>query len=272
MRSLFVVLALIAFSEARPNVDNLIHGGEDAEQGVWTWQLSEQRLTGATWVHNCGAVLLSSTTALTAASCVDGQLASSIRVVAGLYQQSDVSGAQIAGCDSYTMHSGYADGSASYANDIAIIHLASAIQTGGDVELAQLPPDNSDSFAGVNCTITGWGRNSASDTLPDILQQADIGVITTAECVESFVDVTGVEVWDNQVCALDSGIRIGACDGDNGGPLNCPSATGGYYVAGIYSWGVNNVLGNCLQRYPSVFTRTGAYLDWISSNLVTSNH
>jgi len=60
-----------------------------------------------------------------------------------------------------------------------------------------------------------------------------------------------------------SGIIV--LQGDSGGPLNCPDGYGGYYVAGLTSWGVSNS-GVCLQRYPSVYTRTSSYLYWIFSN------
>jgi len=52
-------------------VNNYIIGGSDAAAGAWPWQLSQQRL-GAAWSHSCGASLLSSTKALSAAFCVDG--------------------------------------------------------------------------------------------------------------------------------------------------------------------------------------------------------
>lgn len=51
--------------------------------------------------------------------------------------------------------------------------------------------------------------------------------------------------------------------GDSGGPLNCPD--GGTRVAGVTSWGISSG-GDCLQNYPSVYTRTSAYLAWIAAN------
>jgi Trypsin len=56
-------------------------------------------------------------------------------------------------------HEQYNVGSASYANDIAILTFATTISVGGNVALATLPPNNNDQFAGANCVITGWGRN-----------------------------------------------------------------------------------------------------------------
>jgi secreted trypsin-like serine protease len=275
------VLALFVLADARPNInlnaphastgrlgiDNYIIGGANAEQGVWLWQLSQQRQSGSTWSHSCGASLLSSRAALSAAHCVDGASASIIRVIAGLYQRTDTSNAQTVNAASITVHERYQVDSASFSNDIAIIHLASAVDTSAsNVALLTLPADNNNNFAGTTCTITGWGRSSSSNILPDTLQQADIGVITTAQCQIQMTSVSGATVWDNHICLYDTTEQIGSCNGDSGGPLNCPTGSGGYYVAGVTSWGISNVLGNCLQTYPSVYTRTSAYLDWIASN------
>jgi secreted trypsin-like serine protease len=280
---LFVVtvLALGVLCEARPSfvdenapvasfgrlgVDNQIIGGTNAQQGAWPWQLSQQRQGTGGWSHSCGASLLSSTRGLSASHCVDGAAVTILRVIAGLYDRTNTAGTQTVNLSSYVKHERYQVDSASYSNDIAILHFASSITLGGNIQVLTLPPDNSNNFAGTTCTITGWGRTSSSNTLPNILQQANIQVITTAQCTAQMAGVSGVSIWDSHICLRDSSNQIGSCNGDSGGPLNCPTGSGGYYVAGVTSWGISNVLGNCLQTYPSVYTRTSAYLAWIASN------
>jgi secreted trypsin-like serine protease len=281
MRSIVAVLLLACLCDAKPmlsidvpiasfgrlGIDNQIVNGQDASIGEWPWQLSQQRQasTGA-WSHSCGASLLSGTTALSAAHCVDGASAAILRVIAGLWARSDTSTAQQSDVSYYTKHQSYDDGSASYANDIAILHLSTTITTSNYVRFLTLPPDNNNNFAGSLCWITGWGRTSSSNILPDILQEAEIGVITTADCASRMSAVSGVVVWDNHICLYDSAQRVGSCNGDSGGPLNCPNGQGGYYVAGVTSWGISSSAGNCLQTYPSVYTRTSAYIDWIGAN------
>ena len=54
--------------------------------------------------------------------------------------------------------------------------------------------------------------------------------------------------------------------GDSGSSLNCPDGNGGYYLAGVTSWGIlNNISGIivCDVTEPSVYTRTSSYLEWI---------
>jgi secreted trypsin-like serine protease len=280
MLSLIVILVLVAFGEARPSIstngphvdtgrlgiDNFIVGGTDAEQGVWKWQLSQQRLSGSTWSHSCGASLLSSTKALSAAHCVDGATVSILRVIAGIYVRTDEDGGQISELDSYTMHERYQTDSASYSNDIAILNLATAISTNDNVAFLTLPADNSNDLAGTTCTITGWGRTTATNILPLNLKQADIQVIAEDTCASMMADVNGVEIWSGHICLYDTANNVGSCNGDSGGPLNCPDGNGGYIVAGVTSWGISSALGVCQQTYPSVYTRTSAYLDWISRN------
>jgi secreted trypsin-like serine protease len=56
--------------------------------------------------------------------------------------------------------------------------------------------------------------------------------------------------------------------GDVGGPLNCnyPAAVDPRRVVfGVSSWYIV-IGGACVPSYPSVFTRTAAYLDWIATN------
>jgi secreted trypsin-like serine protease len=163
------------------------------------------------------------------------------------------------------MHERYQVDPATYSNDVSIINLATPIAVGGNVALLTLPPDNSNDFSGTVCTITGWGRTSSSNVLPNILQEADITPIPRAQCQTLMTGVSGVLIWDGHICLYDTAQNIGSCNGDSGGPLNCPYS-GGYYVAGVTSWGVSSALGNCLQSYPSVYTRTSYYRDWILSN------
>jgi len=266
---LLLALCFLA-AEARPSLDVMqasadvdlaIIGGTNASPGAWPWQLSQQRL-GTTWSHSCGASLLSSRYALSAAHCVDGAATNVLRVIAGQHDRTSYTNTQTANIASYKMHEQYNVGSASYANDIAILTFATTISVGGNVALATLPPNNNDQFAGANCVITGWGRNSAASTLPNILQQANITPITQTDCSNRIGRIG--TIWANHICVYDSTNTRGACNGDSGGPLNCPR-TGGYYVAGVTSWVVSSG-GACQVSYPSVYTRTGSYLSWIATN------
>jgi secreted trypsin-like serine protease len=272
MRSFIAFFAALSLCQARPqlrdapgvslvrNIQPYVIGGSNANPGEFPWQLSQQRNSGS-WSHSCGASLLSSRYGLSAAHCVDGVLSSNIRVIAGLHDRSDTAGTQTANVASYVMHESYGSGLPSYSNDIAILTFATNINIGGNVQAATLPANNNNDYAGTTCQISGWGRTDGTNNLPNILQKASLPVISTATCSNEMSGVGGANIWDNHICVQDPTGNSGACNGDSGGPLNCPGA-----VAGVTSWVVSSGLGNCLPEYPSVYTRTSAYLGWIATN------
>jgi len=51
----------------------VIIGGTDALLGAWPWQLSHEMFISGGWTHVCGASLISSTRALSAAHCLIGR-------------------------------------------------------------------------------------------------------------------------------------------------------------------------------------------------------
>jgi len=275
MRNLVAVLAVLCLCEARPGaiyepleretpfegVDYFVIGGSNANQGEFPWQLSQQRLSGSTWSHSCGASLLTSRYGLSAAHCVEGAAASSLRVIAGLHDRSNTAGTTTSNVASYKMHEQYNNGQASYANDIAILTLATLINTvAGRIAYATLPPNNNNNFAGTTCVISGWGRTSSSNTLPNVLQKASVSILTTAQCQQQ----GSSGVWANHICTRDNNNQAGACNGDSGGPCNCPSGSQ-TQVAGIASF-VWVSGSNCLTTRPSAYTRVSAYLAWIATN------
>jgi secreted trypsin-like serine protease len=259
----FILLAALSLIEARPSrpmpsfhFGGMVIGGTNANPGEFPWQLSQTR--GGS--HSCGASLLDSMRALSAAHCVDGADPATLGIIAGLHDRSGTPGSVSVSVPAFTMHAEYNVGSATFANDIAIIWFGSGITAGGNIAYATLPADNSNNYAGQTCVISGWGRTSTSQALPNTLQKASIGVLTTAECTTNLQGVGSA--WDNHICLFDPSGAVGSCNGDSGGPLNCVSQS---VVAGVTSWGVSSS-GNCLQSHPSVYTRTSAYLAWIAAN------
>jgi elastase-2 len=254
---------------ARPAVsfDSFIIGGVEATPGEFPWQLSQQR-QGASWSHSCGASLLSARYALSAAHCVEGAAVATLRVVAGVHDRTATNGV-IVNLASYKTHERYNNDVGTFANDIAILTLAQEIAANGaNIQYASLPDDNNDQFVGRTCVISGWGRTSSSNVLPQFLQKVTIPLISTAECAQRLSPVSGALPTDNMVCLYDASGAIGSCNGDSGGPLNCnyPSASDSRRVVfGVTSWGISGG-GSCLPSYPSVYTRTAAYLIWIRDN------
>jgi secreted trypsin-like serine protease len=279
MRSVVAILAFALVCEARPSIDigpspsfdfePMIVGGVEATPGEFPWQLSQQRQSGTTWSHSCGASLLTNRYALSASHCVQGAAVNILRVIAGLHERSNLANGQISNVVSYKLHEQYNTGGGTFGNDIAILTLETNILENPDmpgrVEYAPLVPDDSTDFAGQICTLSGWGRTSASNVLPENLMKVDIPVISVAECNERMGACNcGTDVQATHICVYNTAANQGSCNGDSGGPMNCQFG-GRTVVAGITSWGISSG-GACRQDYPSVYTRVSKYLDWITTN------
>merc|ERR1719392_365987 len=86
----------------------------------------------------------------------------------------------------------------------------------------------------------------------------DLALIRLPEKI-TFNDVYGI-VGDGVVCMDTSGGK-GTCNGDSGGPLGYYDETRERWIeVGIVSFGAS---AGCEVGYPSGFTRTNYYLDWI---------
>jgi hypothetical protein len=63
-----------------------------------------------------------------------------------------------------------------------------------------------------HCHILMVCISASSSTLPNILQQANIQVLTTAQCTSQMTGVSGVQIWDNHICLRDAANNIGSCN------------------------------------------------------------
>lgn len=266
--SLLLLTTLVILGSSIPAL--AIIGGQDAAPDEFPWVVSIQRRgPQGQWYHAGGGVILNDHTILTAAHQVDGALTSNLRIVAGTSDRSDLTNATISYVTGYTMHQEYGNGIATYANDIALIDVDSALLAFCRICprccWAILPSNNFDSYVGRTAEIVGWGRTSGSSILPNNLQKAPIEVISVSEANVLLASVSGARVWDQQLPAYDRSNIVTACNGDGGGPLVVYEG-GAPIVAGIISWGISSS-GNCSASYPMVTTRVSSYLDWIANTM-----
>merc|ERR1712156_1077435 len=77
----------------------------------------------------------------------------------------------------------------------------------------------------------------------------------------------GGSITDAMICAGYPGVGgKDACQGDSGGPFVC-NDNGKAIIAGVVSWGN----GCALPNFPGVYARTTHVLDWIKSNMESSD-
>lgn len=107
--------------------------------------------------------------------------------------------------------------------------------------------------------MLGWGRLSGSGSSPDILQQAEIPIVSHEECKKKY------NRYDSKahLCAGQghSG-GSGGCQGDSGGPLVCEKG-GTWFLHGAVSFGKRG----CPTKYNTVFARITTYIPWIMDKL-----
>ena len=243
---LLLCLALPVFSE---RADSRVVGGSNANIANYPHQLS-LRVSGS---HSCGASLISTTKAVTAAHCGGGSL-SSYSILGGTTVRTDTtcSTCVTRSLSSFVRHSGFVNnGNQGYPNDVAALHF-SAVTTNNNLRTIAMAAANAGDYSGQNCVITGWGRTSANSALPTTLQQGTMQVITNSACAGRW---SSAQINNGHICVSSS--TVSACSGDSGGPLVCGST-----LVGATSWGQ----AQCNPAYPSVYTRISYFRNWIDSN------
>jgi len=204
-------------------------------------------------------VLISATRALTAAHC-GGSATSAYSILAGTSERTVEVCATCALRNpiiAINRHPDFVNNpSAGYPNDIAVVSFYSIANNAniGYIELAQ--PHDGD-YVGINCRVTGWGRQTSSGALQTTLQQGTMAVLTNDQCMTTW---GATRITPNHICALHSTVSV--CGGDNGGPLVCSGK-----LAGIFSWGE----ASCSPTYPAVFVRVSRYYDWIRENIASTS-
>ncbi|CAD5115162.1 unnamed protein product [Dimorphilus gyrociliatus] len=250
MKCLIVLVALTTLAIAKPAAR--IVGGEDVDPpGKYPWQGSLQSFSD---FHSCGTVVISNKYVLTAAHCVISQSPATRKVVLGMHDkdtrlEGNPTDYNIERIDNHPL---YTSGPPTYwANDVAVLTIEGTIDlTDQYVSAIGMADENSPDFSdNEDCHITGWGRTRGGGPSPNILQEANIDVLSPAECRANRPG----QIYDYHICV---GKRFtadqGACQGDSGGPLSCRH-NGNWVVAGITSWG-NSF---CATTQASVYARVG---------------
>lgn len=244
-------------------------GGKNAAFGAWPWQVSVRKVSffGFSSTHRCGGAVISSEWIATAGHCVEDLALQSIRIRVGEYDFGSVSEPFPyieRAARRKVVHPNY--NFYTYENDLALVQLDQPIQFPPHVAPICLPPDNID-LLGRNATVTGWGRLNEGGTLPTILQEVRVPIVSNDKCKDMFLSAGRPEyIPDIFLCAgYEEGGRD-SCQGDSGGPLQVRGDDGKWFLAGIISWGI----GCAEQNLPGVCTRISRFKLWIQSTMNSS--
>ncbi|KAK0159058.1 hypothetical protein PV328_009987 [Microctonus aethiopoides] len=249
-----------------PRPETRIVGGKDAPFGRWPWQVSVRRTSffGFSSTHRCGGAVLNENWIATAGHCVDDLLTSQIRIRVGDYDFSSVQERLPyveRGIAKKVVHPKY--NFFTYEYDLALVRLETSLVFAPHISPICLPGSD-DLLVGENATVTGWGRLSEGGTLPSVLQEVSVPIVSNDKCKSMFLRAGRHEfIPDIFLCAGYENGGQDSCQGDSGGPLQVRGKDGRYFLAGIISWGI----GCAEANLPGVCTRISKFVPWILKNV-----
>nr|DAA64573.1 TPA_exp: trypsin 2A [Locusta migratoria] len=247
LKAALVCLLVVACSAApsvqrpkpRPRLDGRIVGGQAVDISEYPWQLSMQEFGS----HLCGASIISSEWALTAAHCLEGSYINYVTLRAGSSTRG--SGGTVYDVELAYYHGYYDSYTTDY--DIGVMQISGSFSFDTNVQAVTLA--TSEPSAGTSVTITGWGALSSGGSSPTQLQAVTTSVVARSTCNSAY----GGEITDRMICAGETGKD--SCQGDSGGPL-----VSGSTQYGIVSWGY----GCAEEGYPGVYSNVAALRDWVT--------
>ena len=151
-----------------------------------------------------------------------------------------------------------------YRHDIALLKV-SAITSFAPVCLPITYDTQNESFKGIRCIASGWGRSERYGEVKEDLHEVELKVVDNRHCKTMYGIKYNIQIQDYHLCAgpIMSGGK-GTCVGDSGGPLHCNMADGKWYLAGMISFGS----GCAKPGFPDVFMRLTSYSQWIESVII----
>jgi len=242
-----------------------IVNGEDAKYGEWPWQVSLRQWRTATFLHKCGAALLSENWAITAAHCVESVNPDELLLRMGEFDLNDEEHEPFTFQDRKVQivasHPKFDPKTFEY--DLALLRFYEPVVFTPNIIPVCIPEDDED-LVGRDAWVTGWGRLYEDGPLPSKMQKVTLPIINNTEC-ELMYEQAGFRehIPHIFICA---GYREGgkdSCEGDSGGPMSVQRQDSRFMLSGVISWGI----GCAEKNQPGVYTRISDFREWINQIL-----
>nr|XP_018896577.1 PREDICTED: trypsin-1-like [Bemisia tabaci] len=237
-----------------PNKQQRIVGGQTTYVNYYPWMA---HLLYRNKFY-CGATLINSKYALTAAHCVYGFDKKNIVVRIKDHDRSSQNETYHIDRKVKTVirYKGYSP--STYNHDIALLRLDEEVQWNELLRPVCLPRPGL-SYTGHDGIVTGWGVTKQGGQVSDTLQEVKVPIMSNSECKKTKYGEK--RITNNMLCAGYPKGEKDSCQGDSGGPLHVQNDTY-YHIVGIVSWGE----GCAQENYPGVYSRVNRYLTWINNN------
>ncbi|KAK5647781.1 hypothetical protein RI129_002673 [Pyrocoelia pectoralis] len=211
---------------------------------------------------SCGASIIASRYALSAAHCVLNETARTFGLLIGDHDVNtgeDTASAALYIIEELIRHPMYNLGSKE--NDISVIKTEKTIPFGGDIGPVCLPfRFSSVDFVEKTVLALGWGTTEFTGPRAKELQKVNLTIVSNSKCQEELLNA---KIFSSVLCTYGDGKD--ACQYDSGGPLLWyDSDTNRLQQVGVISYGIG-----CGGGFPAVNTRVTSFLAWIIS--VTSD-
>ncbi|XP_058642090.1 granzyme B-like [Onychostoma macrolepis] len=247
---LLSICLLLSFFSLSGGIESGIVGGKEAKPHSRPYMASLQYRRQ----HRCGGMLIRDDYVLTSAHCLD-QTYNYLEVVLGAHNISqNADSQQIIQVENYIKHPKYEKGHSTY--DIMLLKLKTKAVRNEFVDVIELPKNNENIPARVECSIAGWGMTKPGGRGSDVLREVSLKLQFSFECKNKWQDHFNSE---KMICSLSDGKRA-FCQGDSGSPLLCDSK-----LKGMAAYTYPN---DCVsKKYPEVYIKISAFLPWIKKTL-----